>query len=122
YGGTLRLNLTGEALAAGDSLPIFGFNSVSGSFSSIVPGPGDGLKWDTTELTVNGRLRVAANLRPAVSSVTSAGSNLNISGTNGPPNVTYRVLSSTDVAQPLNAWQPYATNVFDNNGNFNFAA
>jgi polygalacturonase len=51
-------------------------------------------------------------------SVTSNG--LVMSGTGGTTNGTFYVLVSTNVALPLNQWQPIATNLFDGNGPFIF--
>ena len=60
YGGSLFVNLSGEALAAGDSIKLFDAGSFGGSFA-IYPGtPGADLQWDTTSLTINGILGVAA--------------------------------------------------------------
>jgi hypothetical protein len=36
-GGTLQLNITGEALAEGDVISLFNFTSASGTFSTITP-------------------------------------------------------------------------------------
>jgi hypothetical protein len=47
-----------------------------------------------------------------------SGNNLVLSGSGGPANQTYRVLSSTNVALPTAQWTPVATNAFDNNGNW----
>lgn len=58
YGGSLFVNLSGEALSAGDSIKLFDADSYGGSFS-IYPGtPGAGLQWDTTSLTSAGILTV----------------------------------------------------------------
>jgi hypothetical protein len=43
-----------------------------------------------------------------------------MSGTGGVTNGTYYVLTSTNLALPLNQWTPVATNPFDGNGNFTF--
>ena len=43
-----------------------------------------------------------------------------LSGTNGPPNVTYRVLSSTNVTAHLNTWPQIGSGSYDTNGNFTF--
>jgi hypothetical protein len=60
YGGTLQLNLTGTALAAGDAFKLYGFNAANGAFASIIPAtPGTGLLWSTNTLT-NGVLSVVA--------------------------------------------------------------
>jgi hypothetical protein len=43
-----------------------------------------------------------------------------MSGTNGVPNWTYYVLTSTNLSLPLSNWTTTATNTFDGAGNFNF--
>ena len=59
---------------------------------------------------------------PSFGSVSFAGSNGSIvmSGAGGVSNGTYCVLTSTNIALPLNQWLPVATNQFDRNGNFIF--
>jgi hypothetical protein len=42
------------------------------------------------------------------------------SATNGPPGGTYRVLTATNLLQPLNNWTVIATNNFDDTGHCNF--
>ena len=60
-GGNLQLNIQGDPLTVGDIIPLFSFNSASGSFAAIVPStPGTGLAWDTSHLTTDGTLRVLA--------------------------------------------------------------
>jgi cytochrome c peroxidase len=51
---------------------------------------------------------------------TMAGNRLVLSGTNGVPGWTYYVLTSSNLAQPLNQWAITATNTFDTSGDFNF--
>jgi hypothetical protein len=46
------------------------------------------------------------------------GSSLVMSGTGGVTNGTYYVLTSTNLALPLNQWAPVSTNQFDAGGNF----
>ena len=119
-GGTLRLNLTGEALADGDAIVLFGFNSATGAFSSIVPAtPGPGLMWDTSDLATSGTLRVLAPPQLEFGSVSQSGTNLVMMGRNGTPGATFRILTSTDLETPTPNWVPVATNMFDLNGNFN---
>jgi hypothetical protein len=43
---------------------------------------------------------------------------ITILGAGGPPNGSYSVLSSTNMAAPMAAWIPVSTNQFDNNGAF----
>ena len=57
---------------------------------------------------------------PSFSLVNLMGNNMVFSGTGGVTNGTYLVLTSTNVALPLNEWTPIATNQFDPGGNFTF--
>ncbi|MGA3162862.1 MAG: glycosyl hydrolase family 28 protein [Verrucomicrobiota bacterium] len=52
--------------------------------------------------------------------VANGGGSFVMSGTGGVTNGTYYVLTSTNVALPLNQWMPVATNPFDASGNFAF--
>jgi hypothetical protein len=58
--------------------------------------------------------------RPQFNLVNVSGSNLIMSGSGGAANATYYILSSTNIALPLNLWTRIATNQFDASGNFNF--
>ena len=59
YGGTLFVNLAGEALAAGYASKLFDADSFFGDFAALSSGrPGPGLQWDTAGLA-QGTLRVA---------------------------------------------------------------
>ena len=49
-----------------------------------------------------------------------SGMNVIFTGTNGVPNWTYYVLTSTNLALPLTYWTMMATNVFDSGGGFQF--
>jgi hypothetical protein len=125
YGGTLSLvNISGAPLAAGDSFQIFSANSYAGAFASITPStPGPGLLWNTNQLN-SGVLSVVAApvppMPPVVSSVVTVNGALIVSGTNGVVGGNYVVMASTNIAAPLEAWVPLATNAFDSNGNFVF--
>ncbi len=55
---------------------------------------------------------------PVINSVVKSGTNLILSGTNGPANGTYVVLTSTNVATHLNLWTPIQTNTFSPTGAF----
>ena len=60
YGGTLVISNRSATLANNDSFKLFDAASYSGAFSSINPPiPGNGLEWDTSDLTNNGTLKVA---------------------------------------------------------------
>ena len=121
FGGTLRVNVTGPALAGGDEFAIFTFVTVSGAFSRIEPPtPGPGLAWDTSRLTVDGTLRVVVPSQPGIAAPMISEDNIVFSGTNGTPGGIIYVLSSTNVALPLGDWARIATNFFDGSGNFSF--
>jgi hypothetical protein len=57
---------------------------------------------------------------PAIGSITTQGNQVIFSGTGGVPGGLYYLLSSTNLALPLNQWQRTGTNNFDAGGNFNF--
>jgi hypothetical protein len=118
-GGTLQLVLSGEPLAAGDGFVLFSFGSSGGAFASIVPAtPGPGLKWDTSDLLSVGVVRVLSS-QVSFSSASQSGTNLVMSGQNGPPGATFYILSTTSLELPLSNWAPIYTNMFDGAGAFN---
>jgi autotransporter-associated beta strand protein len=120
YGGTLALTNLAGTLVAGDSFRLFYAGAYSGAFSAIVPPmPNSGLAWDISGLT-NGTLRIVVAPRPRISTIAQSGANLIISGSNGIPNGSYFVLTSTNVAAPLAAWTRFATNAFSATGTFSF--
>lgn len=71
YGGTLQLNLTGTALAAGDAFTLYSCSSATGAFATISPtAPGTGLLWNTNTLAV-GVLSVVAAVNPNPTNITA---------------------------------------------------
>jgi autotransporter-associated beta strand protein len=71
YGGALTVVNNGAALQAGDTFNLFDWTTRSGSFSSTnLPALDPGLSWDTSNLSVDGTIRV------------STGSSVNIGRTN----------------------------------------
>jgi len=123
-GGTLMLDISGDALAVGDSFQLYSATFiVPGSFADIEPAqPGAGLAWDTSELASQGILKVAgtASGAPAIGGVSVAGGNVMFTVTGGTAGATLYVLSSTNLAAPLANWTSVETNQFDANGNFSF--
>lgn len=121
YGGTLSLvNISGSALAAGNSFKLFNATQYSGTFSAITPAtPGSGLKWDTNQLT-SGIIAVASTnaSTPTLSVTRLANGSVVLSGSGGVANGNYYVLTATNVATPLTNWKPTATNTYDASGNF----
>lgn len=119
YGGTLQISLTGNALAAGDSIKLFNAGSYQGAFTQITPDPGPGLAWDTSTLAVDGTLRVkAVPLAPPriASAAMLGGTNIVLNVTNGVEGAKCYLLSSTNVTLPLSAWTRVQTNVFGPGG------
>jgi hypothetical protein len=119
YGGTLNLVLSGDALSAGDNVKLFNANTYSGTFGNIVPAtPGSGLLWDTSTMATDGTLRVIGSGAPVVTATYQSGTNVVFSGTGGPANGTYQVLSSTNIAAPVATWTVVEAKQFDASGNF----
>jgi hypothetical protein len=120
YGGRLNLaNISGVPLEAGNSFQIFNATSYSGSFGSITPAtPGGGLTWDKSRLGSGIIGVMAGKSGPVPGNVHIDDGNFIFSGTGGPDNGTYYVLTSTNLLMPLPGWMPIATNTYDNSGNF----
>jgi hypothetical protein len=80
-----------------------------------------GLTWDTSGLSGggNGSLAVAGTpIPPVISSVTSSGGNLTMSGSGGLAGATYYVVSTNTVSAPLGTWPRIRTNTFAADGKF----
>jgi len=128
-GGTLMVTATGNALANGDTFQLFSAATISGTFTSInLPPLSSGLGWDTSELNVDGTIKVAtgsggSTTPPAFNTVTMQnGTNLVFSGSGGTSNGVFFLLTSTNLTLPLADWTMAGeTNYFDTNGNFNFS-
>lgn len=83
YGGTLQINRIGTAyLAPGNTFKLFNFTGSPGSFAGVTANtPGQNVIWDTSQLAVNGTLRVTSvfnTFSPTLVSSVSAG-NLTLS-------------------------------------------
>jgi fibronectin-binding autotransporter adhesin len=121
YAGTLAVTNLAGVLAGGDSFKLFSASNYVGSFTLQPAQPAIGLKWDTSQLNVNGTLRITALPRPGITGVIFSGGNVTVGGTNGTAGFSYRVLGSTNVSAPLATWTILGTNVFDGSGNFSFS-
>jgi len=123
FGGTLNLvNISGSPLANGNSFQVFNAASYSGSFASITPAtPGAGLAWDTNQLSTLGFISVvtSSGSGPVIGTTTVSGGNLIFSGTGGPANGSYAVLTTTNLTTPIASWTSILTNNFDGTGAFN---
>lgn len=121
-GGTLIVTNLGGAFAAGDVFQVFSAENFTGSFATVqLPPLGAGLAWDTSELITAGRLSVVSSAAGYITGITYDGSNVQLSGTGGPANQTYWVLSSLNAAAPVVTWQPVATNTFNASGAFSIS-
>jgi fibronectin-binding autotransporter adhesin len=122
YGGTLNLAFLPNSLAAGNTWKLFKApaGGYSGSFTLTPSSPGNGLAWDTSRLAIDGTLGVVSSAAPSIATITVANGQVSLSGTNGPASGSYVVLTTTNVAQPVNLWQALTTNAFDASGNFNW--
>jgi hypothetical protein len=69
---------------------------------------------------VDGSIGVIGVAVPKFASINLSGTSLIITGTGGPPNTTYAVLTSTNVALPVSNWTSVATNQFGAGGEFSF--
>jgi autotransporter-associated beta strand protein len=80
YGGTLVLKNLAGTLAVNDSFTLFAAAAYHGSYSSVVSDtPGQTVKWDLSQLAVNGTVKVAS-IAPAQVTITPtvSGGNLTL--------------------------------------------
>jgi hypothetical protein len=68
-------------------------------------------------LYANG-LEGATPTYPRINDISLVGANLNLSVGSGLAGMTYSVLMSTNLTQPLNQWTEMASNIAGSNGNF----
>src|SRR5262249_23216504 len=99
-----------------------------GSFSGITPPrpnwPAFGFAWNTANLSANGTIAVmtaAIPPSPKLTGIHSSGTTVSISGTNGPANEPFVVVSSTNILAKVNTWMPVYTNAFNGGGGFNIS-
>jgi autotransporter-associated beta strand protein len=121
-GGTLIVtNRSATPLANGDSFQLFNAGSYSGAFANVIlPQLPVGLAWNMNSLNTSGTISIVINTTPVIGSISISGNNILLSGAGGVGNANYYLLTSTNIATPLNNWTRLLTNQFDNNGNFNF--
>jgi hypothetical protein len=129
FNETVTLNIAG--LPAGTSAA-FNSNSIPGNWASTLTitasnsaAPGNyplTINAVDANLTnsVNVNLSVIALTPPVFAPPQLSGNNLVLSGTNGPANGTYFVLTTTNLSLPVSQWTILSTNTFDANGNFSF--
>jgi T5SS/PEP-CTERM-associated repeat protein len=119
YSGSLIVsNLGPTVLQAGDRFRLFSATSYKNVFLNLNLPPLDpGLSW-TNKLVVDGSIEIIGS--PRFTAVAHVGTNLVISGGDGPSNGTYTVLSSTNLTLALTSWTRLLTNQFDSLGGFVF--
>jgi fibronectin-binding autotransporter adhesin len=117
-GGSVTVSNLGSALAAGDTFQLFS-QAVSGGAAMTVSGGGAGVVWNNN-LALNGTISVVSVTapKPQITQAQISNGSIIFSGTNGPGSGTYEVLSSTNLALPLNQWTDLSTNSFQSNGQF----
>jgi autotransporter-associated beta strand protein len=114
-GGRLTVILAGGSVSVGDVFTLFKAGNIAGGFNQFtLPTLPDGLAFDTTQLTVDGTLRVVAvaNLLPSLNS-TPIGTNLLLSW-NTLPLRQYQLITTTNLAQPRATWSKYGPPILSN--------
>jgi hypothetical protein len=95
YGGTLTVTGAGGAFAANDTFKLFSAGSYSGAFSPIILPVGT--TWDTSNLTVDGTIKVVSVVRPQFTGITLTNGSTQLAFA-GPGGNSYRLWASTNVA------------------------
>ena len=126
YGGTLVItNPSNATLALNDTFTLFSAASYHGGFSAyVLPALDADKRWDVSGLTHNnGTIKVVSAVvpQPVINSFSLSSGNLILTGTNGTPGGSYSLLSSTNVAAPLESWTTNTTGVFEGTGAFSNA-
>ena len=115
YGGTLTVTNIGARLQMNDIFDLFD-GPFSSTFSTVVLP--NYYTWDTSNLYVNGTIRVTAYNPPKINAMTLTPTDVTLSATNGVAGGSLLVLTSTNVALPVAQWTSVETNNFDGSGNF----
>jgi fibronectin-binding autotransporter adhesin len=96
----------------------------SGALSGVLPSIGRKPAGYSLSVNTNTggqvRLVVQTQTPPVFNSISLSGTNLLFSGSGGPTNVSYYVLSSTNVSLPRSNWSRIGTNQFNGAGAFSF--
>jgi autotransporter-associated beta strand protein len=115
------LNVTNLAGFGAGTYTLFTYTgALSGALPTIGSKPAGYSGAVDTNTTGQVRLVVQVQTPPVFGSVILTNGVMAFSGSGGPTNVLYCVLSATNLALPLNNWRRFATNLFDPAGNFSF--
>ena len=108
YGGTLKLDVSGDALSASDTFKLFAATSYGGTFAKLVPAfPATGLAWDTSTLAADGTLRLTvggAFTYPTNMTASLSGSTLELSWPSDHQGWMVQATTNALGIQPLNTW------------------
>jgi autotransporter-associated beta strand protein len=119
YGGTLKIDLSGDPLVGGEVISLFSASAYSGAFATITPSsPGPGLAWYKANLPIDGTLGVIS--LPVATSVVQSPTSMTVSGYGGPASRTYIVVSAGNPSTTRDLWIPELTNTFDPDGSFSY--
>jgi autotransporter-associated beta strand protein len=118
-GGQLNITNTGGFGAGTYTLFTYGGALTLGNLT-IASAPAGFVCTISTNTAGQINLIVQASAPPAFGNVKLSGGSLALSGSGGPANGIYYVLTSTNIATPLTNWTRLLTNQFDAGGNFNF--
>lgn len=120
YGGTLVVTNIGAGLQVGDTFNLFSAPTLAGAFGTLaLP---NYYNWDTSQLTVNGSIRVAGVLPPPAFSQVDFSQlpigAITLNAINGAANGAVTVLSTTNLALPASSWTKVTSGNFDGSGNY----
>jgi hypothetical protein len=114
------------SVTSAKTFPLISYNSFSGSVAAnfvkgtLPNGFVASLVDNSTQHRIDLSIAASTNATPHFGAMTLSGNNFIFTGSNGLPNGNYYVLTSTNVALPLNLWTPVSTNPFDAEGALNF--
>ena len=104
YNGRLVINLTGN-LNGSEVFHLFNAASYSGAFTSYqLPSLPAALSWDTTQLAVDGTLRLAGGVSIQSASVNHGVFQLTGTSGVGTSGLPYRILATTNLTVPVGNW------------------
>jgi autotransporter-associated beta strand protein len=118
YSGTLQVTLD-TPLSGGEIFHLFNSASYDGAFGAVnLPSLPSSLTWDTSQLGVDGTLRVQGGV--VIQSVAHVGNSFQISGT-GTAGQTFRVFETTNLSIAFSNWVQVGSGTFSGGGTFNFS-
>jgi autotransporter-associated beta strand protein len=118
YGGALVVTNAGGTLTSGSVYQLFhAAGAGSGTFSSVTLLPSG----TATFSPATGLLTIGAVAAPTLSQPVYSGGNLILTGSGGPANGTYDIITTTNLAIPFSAWTTNVSGSFSASGTFSNA-